>query len=88
MYANIKRRMHGRMIFLTILFFLLAGILLTNGFNMLFTEGPSYTYLEQTEKIFEERGQVLPEEERARLMEMDASMNAQMRRERRMWRRY
>ena len=52
---------------------------------MLFTEGPSYTYLEQTEKIFEERGQVLPEEERARLMEMDASMNAQMRRERRMW---
>lgn len=85
MYANIKRRMHGRMIFITILFFLLAGILLTNGFNMLFTEGPSYTYLEQTEKIFEERGQVLPEEERARLMEMDASMNAQMRRERRMW---
>lgn len=85
MYANIKRRMHGRMLVITILFFILAGTLLTNGFNMLFTEGPSYTYLEQTEKIFKERGQVLPEKERVRLMEMDANMNAQMRRERRLW---
>lgn len=85
MYANIKRRMHGRMLVIIILFFLLAGMLLTNGFNMLFTEGPSYTYLEQTEKIFAERGQTLPDEERTRLMEMDANMNAQARESRQMW---